>query len=104
MARFLYVYHGGKMPETEEEGRRSMAAWRNWLGGMGAQAVDPGNPVGKSKTVTESGVADNGGADPSSGYTIVEAASIDEAVAMAKGCPILANEGTVEVAEIMPVM
>ena len=101
MARFLYVYHGGKMPETEEEGRQSMAAWREWLGGMGARALDPGNPVGKSTTVTPGGVTDNGGANPSSGYTIVEAGSIDEAVEMAKGCPILSNEGTVEVAQII---
>lgn len=104
MAKYLYVYHGGKAPETEEEGRRSMAAWMEWLGGMGAKALDPGNPVGVSKTVSATGVADNGGANPSSGYSIVEAASFDEAVEMAKGCPILSDSGgTVEVAEIIPI-
>ena len=41
--------------------------------------VDPGNPVGLSKTVSASGIADNGGANPASGYTIVEAADIGAA-------------------------
>ena len=99
MPKFVFAYHGGKMPETPEEGAKSMAAWRSWLGGMGDALVDGGNPVGKSKTVTPGGIADNGGSNPLSGYTLVNAADIHAACEIAKGCPILANEGTVEVAE-----
>ncbi|MCB1421485.1 MAG: hypothetical protein KDJ69_03250 [Nitratireductor sp.] len=99
MAKFVFAYHGGKMPETPEEGAKSMAAWRNWLGGMGDALVDGGNPVGKSKTVTPGGIEDNGGSNPLSGYTLVNAADIHAACEIARGCPILANEGTVEVAE-----
>lgn len=102
MPKFIFAYHGGGKPETEEEGAKVMAAWQAWLGGMGDGCVDMGAPVGMSKTVSAGGVADDGGSNPLSGYTIVEAADIDAAVAMAKGCPILdGGAGTVEVAPIM---
>ena len=86
------------MPDTPEEGERMMAAWGAWYESMGAAVVDGGAPVGMSKTVTASGVADNGGSNPLSGYTVVEAVDMDAACALAKGCPILEN-GSVEVAE-----
>ena len=98
MPKYIFAYHGGKMPETPEEGERVMAAWNAWYGAMGAAVVDGGAPVGPSKTVTANGVEDNGGSNPLSGYTLVEAADIDAAVEMAKGCPIL-EHGTVEVAQ-----
>ena len=102
MPKFIFAYHGGDMPETEEEGARVMAAREAWLGGMGEGCVDMGAPVGMSKTVSADGVADNGGANPLSGYMIVDAADIDAACGMAKGCPILeGGKGTVEVAPIM---
>ncbi len=98
MPKFIFVYHGGTMPETPEEGEKAMAAWGAWFQGMGDAVVDGGNPAGMSKTVSASGVADNGGANPISGYSLVSAANIDEAVELAKGCPIL-EHGSVEVAE-----
>ena len=102
MPKFIFAYHGGGKPETEEEGAKAMAAWQTWLGGMGDACVDMGNPVGMSKTVAAGGVTDNGGANPLSGYTIVQAADIGAACDLAKGCPILdGGGGTVEVAPIM---
>lgn len=100
MAKFLFVYHGGTMPETQEEGQRVMEQWMAWMGGMGDAVVDGGNPVGMSRTVYGDRVADDGGANPTSGYGIFSAGSMDAAVEMAKGCPILQMDGSVEVAEI----
>ena len=76
-----------------------MAAWQAWFGAMGDAIVDGGNPVGPSKTVSASGVADNGGSNPLSGYTLIDSADIEAAVEHAKGCPILQDGGSVEVAE-----
>ena len=102
MPDFIFAYHGGKTPETPEEGAEVMAAWRAWFGTMGDAVVIPGNPVGLSKTVSAAGVADNGGANPLSGYTVVRAADIGAATDMAKGCPmVMSGNGTVEVAEII---
>lgn len=100
MPDFLYVYHGGKAPDTPEAQQAVMAAWGKWMQDNGAAMVDPGNPVGMSKTVHAKGVADNGGSNPSSGYTIVRADDIDAAIRIAKGCPFLSDGGSVEVAEI----
>lgn len=101
MSNFIFAYHGGRMPESPEEGAKVMAQWETWIGGLGDRMVNPGNPVGKSKTVSAGGVADDGGSNPLSGYSIVTADSIDAALEMAKGCPHLAYDGTIEVAEVM---
>tara|TARA_R110002096_G_scaffold138378_41_gene292141 strand:+ start:1593 stop:1904 length:312 start_codon:yes stop_codon:yes gene_type:complete len=102
MPDYIFVYHGGKMPANPEEAKKSMAAWMAWFGGMAAAVVDGGNPVGMSSTVSKAGVADNGGANPVSGYSIIRADDIAGAIAHAKGCPICAEGGSVEVAEIIP--
>lgn len=100
MPQFIFAYHGGKKPDTPEEGARMMARWATWIEDLGVAMVNPGNPVGKSKTVSAEGVADNGGANPLAGFSLVQAGSIDAAVDMAKGCPFI-EMGSIEVAEIM---
>ena len=71
MAKYVFIYHGGKMPESEEEGAKVMAEWQAWLGGMGDAVVDPGNPVGLSSTVHSNGtVSDDGGSNPVSLATV----------------------------------
>ena len=100
MAKYLFVYHGGKNPESEEEVKQVLDDWGAWFGGMGAAVIDGGNPVGPSVTVQPGGsVTDNGGPNPASGYSLVEASDMDDALEKAKGCPILKSEGSVEVAE-----
>ncbi|MDH3688758.1 MAG: hypothetical protein OEU36_04670 [Gammaproteobacteria bacterium] len=100
MAKYLFVYHGGSKPESQEEIAKVMDAWGQWFGSMGSAVVDGGNPVGMSSTVQSGGsVVSNGGANPASGYSLVEASSLDDALGKAKGCPILSVGGSVEVAE-----
>ena len=102
MPKFIFAYHGGTAPRTPEEGEKVMGQWMAWYQGMGAAVVDGGGPAGQSKTVSPGGVADNGGANPISGYTLVEAADIGAAAEMAKGCPMVVDgSGSVEIAEIM---
>jgi hypothetical protein len=101
MPKYLFAYHGGRRPDTPAEGEKVMAAWGTWFGTLGTAVADPGAPVGQSHTVAKSGLTANGGANPVSGYSLVTAAGYDQAVEMARGCPILANGGTVEVAEIV---
>lgn len=102
MAKFMFVYHGGSMPETKEEQDRVMAAWGEWYGAMGAAVLDGGGPAGLSKTVSSGGISDDGGANPVSGLTIVEAPDQMAACEMAKGCPMVTDgSGSVEVAEII---
>ena len=105
MPKFVFVYHGGsgKMPETKEEQDAAMAAWTDWFGAMGEAVVDGGNPVGMSKTVSAEGVADDGGPNPVMGYSLVQADDMNSAVEMARGCPIIEDGGSVEVAEAIDI-
>jgi hypothetical protein len=100
MAKYLFVYHGGENPKTEEEVAEVLDAWGSWFGTMGAAVIDGGNPVGQSYTINGDGSAtDNGGANPATGYSLIEASDLDDAKAKARGCPILNANGTVELAE-----
>lgn len=100
MPKFIFAYHGGSKPESPEAGAELMAKWQAWLDGLGTAVINPGNPVGKSKTVSADGVANNGGSNPLSGFSVIEAANMDAALEKAKACPHLTH-GTIEVAEMM---
>ena len=101
MPNYIIAYHGGKKPESPEEGAKHMAKWQAWVDGLGDAAVNPGTPLGKSKIVSSAGVSDDGGSNPLSGFSIVKADSMDAALEMAKACPFLETGGTLEVAEVM---
>ena len=90
MTKFVLLFSGGGMPETEEEQAAVMAAWGRWYEGMGAGVVDPGNPLGFTpKTISSDGTVSEGVPGvQATGYTIINAASHGAAVEMAKGCPI----------------
>ncbi|MEP4034251.1 hypothetical protein [Roseibium polysiphoniae] len=79
-----------------------MTAWRAWSGGLGDAVLDPGMPVGPSMTLNQDGsVTEGGGANPASGVTILQAASMEDALELAKPCPHLSAGGTIEVAEAL---
>ena len=80
MSNYIIAYHGGNEPESPEEGAKHMAKWQAWVDGLGDAAVNPGTPLGKSRIVSASGVSDDGGPNPMSGYSIVEADSMDAAL------------------------
>ncbi|HEY2298605.1 MAG TPA: YciI family protein [Jatrophihabitans sp.] len=100
MAKFVYVYTGGKMAETAEAQEQAMQQWGAWFGTLGARVVEAGNPFGASATVKAGGTG-AGAASALGGYSVVQAGSLDEATASAAGCPVLSTGGTVEVYEAL---
>ena len=104
MAKYLFSYHGGGMPESEAEQQEHMAAWGAWFGANEGAFSDVGAPVGMMKTVGPDGTSDGGGANPVGGYGLVEAESLDAACAIAAGCPVITlSGGSVEVGETFEV-
>ncbi len=105
MAKYGLVYHGGAdaKPEGEEGWAKMMEAWQNWVANMGADLVDPGNAVSMSKTVMSDGtVVDNGGSNPITGYCLISADNMEDALSKAKGLTyFLATGVSIEVAEMM---
>ena len=105
MAKYLLVYHGGSMPEGEAAQSEVMAAWGTWFQNLGPALADGGNPVSQTKSIASDGsVSDGGGANAATGYSLIEADSLDAAAGLAKGCPVLQSGGSVEVAETFDVM
>ena len=103
MANYVLVYHGGGMPESQEEGAKIMQAWNDWFHKLGDSLVDGGNPASATRTIaTDGSVSD----DPSgpSGYSILKADSLDAAVELAKGCPVLAGGASIQVVETFDAM
>ena len=100
MGKFVLAYTGGGAPASEEEGAKVMEAWMGWFGTLGAAVIDGGNPFGASTAVGPDGsqTAAKGGL---TGYSVISADSLAGAADLAKGCPILAAGGSVEVYEAM---
>jgi hypothetical protein len=103
MGKYVFVYKGGQAMETDEEREAVMAAWTTWIGGLGDALVDVGNPFGPSAALRADG--SNGAATSGlTGYSILEAPSLEAAVEKARGCPVFAGGGAVEVYETFEVM
>jgi len=105
MPNYLLAYHGGKMPETKDAQAQVMAAWEKWMRALGPALIDGGNPVGKSSTIDSKGKVSSGaGPNPVSGYSVIKAASLDSAIKLAQGCPVLQGGANIEVCETFDVM
>jgi hypothetical protein len=91
MTDFVLLYSGGKMPEGDTEQKAVMQGWEAWFGKIGGALVDGGNPfTPMAKTIASDGkVSDGPIGSMASGYSVIKANSLDEAVEMAKGCPVL---------------
>ena len=93
MSKFVFVYYNGGDPSqtSKEEMDQIMADWGAWFQKLGSSLVDGGNPFGPGgQEVTAKGVEDIGGAENwhASGYTIVNADSMEDAVKMAQSNPM----------------
>jgi hypothetical protein len=106
MANYLLLYSGGSMPQTETEQKAVMAEWETWFKNIGGALVDGGNPfTPQAKTITADGkVSDGSGGPMPSGYTILKANSLNEAVELAKGSPVLKGGAAVMVFETFEAM
>jgi len=100
MANYMFAYSGGNGVAADEAERDAqMAQWNQWFGQLGAAVVDGGAPTGSAKTVGTGGSVSDGGSRGLTGYSIVSADSLDAAVELAKGCPVLEVGGAVDVYE-----
>jgi hypothetical protein len=103
MGKFVFLYTGGQMSETPEAQQAAMDAWMGWFGTLGDDIVEPGNPFGASSTVKPDGSTTDGAAGGITGFTVISANSLSDAAGKAKGCPVLAGGGTVEVYETIAI-
>src|SRR3954466_4222285 len=109
MSQFLFLYRGGMSgTESPAEMQQQMQRWMTWLKELGEKGFvkDPGQPLeragkvvsGKQKLVTDGPFAEK---DLVSGYTAIEAETLDQATELSMGCPIFLYGGAVEVRPIL---
>jgi hypothetical protein len=109
MSEFVYLYRGGEAGRSAERGQQMMQKWMAWLKELGEKGhlKDQGRPLertgklvnGKQKIVTDGPFAE--AKELVGGYTLIEAADLEQAVELSKGCPILEIQGGVEVRPVM---
>ena len=99
MSQYVIIYLGGDPPSSPEEGKQHFSKYMEWLTSLGDAAVSPANPLKNTHTVSPDGTATTGGTSTMSGYTIVEADSMEAALSMAQACPFLDIGGSLEVSE-----
>ncbi|MDQ6479365.1 YciI family protein [Dyadobacter sp. LHD-138] len=104
----IFRHEDGRKIASPEQMQVWMKQTMDWIGGIAAQnkfVVGNGLHFDESRVVGYNGVVTNGPfgdiKETLGGYITVKAVSVDEAVAFAKGSPVLQGEGnTVEVRRI----
>jgi hypothetical protein len=99
MANYVFVYSGGNGVSPDQAERN--AQWGRWFEELGSTVVDGGAAMGTAKTVGRGGSVSDGGSRGLNGFSIVSADSLDAAVELAKGCPVVEIGGAVDVYEAM---
>jgi hypothetical protein len=112
MTEYLLLFRGGDAArlqdqQSPEKWQAHMQKWMQWMGALteqgkfvGAQPLKNAGKVvtGNSKVITDGPFVE--GKEMVGGYLICKADTLEEAVEISKGCPILEHNGTVEVREI----
>ncbi len=101
MPQYILVYLGSDHPTEPEESKQNFAKYKEWLASLGVSVISPANPFKDTRTVNSDGSVTTGSTTAMSGYTIIEADSMDAALEMAKACPFLDIGGSLEVAELV---
>lgn len=112
MKEFVLIFRNSEnqgFKPSPEQMQQVLTEWMNWMGNIAAQdrLADKGNRLSMSeaKTVKPGDIITDGPytevKEFINGYIIVKTPSIDEAVAIAQGCPILKMGGNVEVRKVV---
>jgi len=100
MAIFLMLCRGGNV--SDQERNAHMQKWGAWMGGLAqAGSLAGGAPLkGAGKVISGGGVRPSASGDDSvTGYIMVNAQGMDDAVKIAKSCPLLEIGGNLEIRE-----
>ena len=101
MAKFMLIYLGGEHPKTPSEGQKHFEEYRKWLTSLGDSVASAANPLKDTTVIHPDGETVSGSTTAMSGFSILEADTIEEAVTMSQTCPFLKIGGTLEVSELI---
>ncbi len=94
MKRFMLLHFGFEKPTPE-----IMSAWKQWFEAVADRTVDQGGFHGGAREIAHDGTRDLPmGMDSITGYSIINAESLEDAEKLASGNPFIAS---IRVYEIM---
>jgi hypothetical protein len=110
MSKFIFLFRNEPMAHravSPEQMQQMMKKWMDWKDGLeqnghikqGGERLDPSGKVVRAGAVTDGPFVEV--KDSIQGFLMVEATGLEQAVELAKGCPILEGDGTVEVRGIV---
>ena len=87
MKRFMLLHFGFEKPTPE-----IMAAWGKWFESVADKTVDPGGHFSGAREISQSGTKDLPmGMESITGYSIINAESLDDAEKIAQDNPFIAS-------------
>ena len=101
MAQYVFVYLGGNQPSSPEKAKKHFDKYMQWLASIKESVVSPMLPLKDTTTVSSDGTIREGSSSAMSGFSIINADSIEAALAIAQSCPFLEIGGSLEVSELM---
>lgn len=112
MAKYVFVFRYGAVavdpPLSPGEMQAHLKKWYSWRDQLAQAGHEPsGQPLentgktvrGRSQTVTDGPFTES--KDLVTGTMLITSGSLDEAVALARGCPIYEFDGSVEVRPVL---
>jgi hypothetical protein len=109
MEKYMFIFHGGQVTDSSPEAMQAhFGKWMTWIESLSkagkyvaGEPLIPGGKLvsGKNKTVTDGPYTE--GKEVVGGFFIVNAETMDEAVAISKDCPDFELGGSVQVRQVM---
>ena len=95
MKRFMLLHYGFEKPTPE-----IMEAWKQWFGSVADKTIDQGGFHGGAREISHDGSKDLPmGMDSITGYSIINAESLEEAEQIAQGNPFIASIRVYEISD-----
>ena len=109
MKKFIVIYHANNeamqqmASATPEQQKAGMEGWMNWAQRCGDKLVDMGAPLMGGQALEANGKSNNSNKEVT-GYSVLQANDMKEAISLLQGHPHLGMGGacTIEVHEAMP--
>jgi hypothetical protein len=99
VAKYLVTYHGSDMPHEPEAMAQARDAFMQWAGKSGSALAEPGAPVRSISTISSSGAGTGAADGPITGWSVIEASSVEEATGILADHPFISRGGVLQISE-----
>ncbi len=101
MQKYIFVYVGGDYPTSQAKQQEHLSEYQQWLDSLGDAVVNPAIPFKDTQTIHPDGSSEPGSTTAMSGMSVLQFDSMEAAREVAKTCPFLKINGTLEVSEMI---